>query len=58
MVKSPRSRQVYDHRHCSTKGPEAELKFVFSAKNSRVPDAYRVQENQLRMSMKPGGIAG
>lgn len=54
----PRSRQVYDHRLCSTKGPEAELKFVFSAKNSRVPDAYRAQENLLRMSMKPGGIAG
>lgn len=49
---------MYDHRLCSIKGPEAELKFVFSAKNSRGPDAYRVQESLSRMSMKSGGLAG
>lgn len=49
---------MYDYRLCSTKGLEAELKFIFSAKNSRVPDASRVQKNLLGMRMKPGGIVG
>lgn len=54
-VKSERGRQVCDHRP-STKEQEAELKSVFLAKSSQLPDAYIIQENLLRMTMTSGGI--
>ena len=44
-----------DHRP-STKEQEAELKSVFLAKSSQLPDAYIIQENLLRMTMTSGGI--